>query len=118
MEITWSIKNLERRVSDGYVLKAFWTATATDNDLSTSISGCCIWPNGEIQTPYETLSEQQVLEWMWDSHVDKEGIEDSVKAEIEKKKSPVFIHGMPWAMEATEDAHLAAQAAEMNGGAE
>lgn len=35
--ITWTISQLDRRTSDGFVTTAHWQATAVDGDYSASI---------------------------------------------------------------------------------
>lgn len=96
MEITWKITNLDRRTSDGFVTTAHWTAVATDGDFSASIYSTCGWSEGSPEIPYDTLSESQVLEWVWASGVDKEATEAALAAQIETQKNPVQASGTPW----------------------
>lgn len=37
MNITWTIDNLDRRISDGFVTTAHWRATAVDGEFSASV---------------------------------------------------------------------------------
>ena len=96
MEITWTISNLDRRTSDGFVTTAHWTATAVDGEHSASIYATCGWSEGSPSVPYDNLTEQAVLEWCWASGVDKEATEAALAAQIEAQKNPVQASGTPW----------------------
>ena len=92
---TWKISRLDRKTADGFVTTAHWTVTATDGDFSASAYGTCGF-DGELTTPYENLTEAQVLEWVWANGVDKAATEQSLAAQIEAQKNPVSATGLPW----------------------
>ena len=94
--ITWSISQLDRRTSDGFVTTAHWRATAVDGDHSASIYSTCGWSEGQPTVPYADLTEEEVLEWIWASGVDKEATETALNASIEAQKNPVSEAGVPW----------------------
>ena len=94
MEITWNIEQLDRKTADGFVTTAHWTVTATDGDYSAGSYGSCGF-DGELTTPYESLTKEQVLGWVWQT-VNKEETEASLAAQIEAKKNPVLATGVPW----------------------
>ncbi len=96
MNITWKINTLDRRTSDGFVTTAHWIATAVDGDFSTSVYSTCGWSEGQPVTPYESLTEADVLAWVWASGVDKEATEATLAAQIEAQKNPVQASGTPW----------------------
>lgn len=96
MNITWTISNLDRRTSDGFVTTAHWTASAVDGEHSASIYATCGWSEGSPSVPYDNLTEQAVLEWCWASGVDKEATEAALAAQIEAQKNPVQASGTPW----------------------
>ena len=96
--VTWTIGSLERRVADGFVTTAHWRATATDGEFSGSVYGTSSWgEDAELTTPYESLTEQDVLGWCWANGVDKDAAEASLAAQIEAQKNPVTANGLPWA---------------------
>ena len=95
MTITWSISQLDRQTSDGFVTTAHWRATATDGDYSASAYATCSWSEGTPTTLYNNLTKEQVLGWVWES-VDKDAIEASLNAQIEAQKNPVSASGVPW----------------------
>ena len=96
MTITWAISQLDRRTSDGFVTTAHWRATAVDGDHSASIYSTCGWSEGQPTVPYADLTEEEVLEWIWASGVDKTATEAALTASIEAQKNPVSEAGVPW----------------------
>lgn len=95
--ITWTISQLDRRTSDGFVTTAHWRATAVDGDYSASVYSTCSWTDGDVTIPYEDLTEQDVLDWVWVS-VDKDATEQALADQIELQKHPVTASGMPWSV--------------------
>lgn len=91
---TWKIVQLDRKTADGFVTTAHWDATLRDGNFSASVYGTCGF-DGELTTPYEELTEAQVLEWVWAS-LDKAAYEQSLAAQIEAQKNPVSATGLPW----------------------
>jgi hypothetical protein len=94
MNITWNILQLDRNLPGGFVYTAHWTVSATDEDFSASSYGSCGF-DGELTTPYEDLTKEQVLEWVWEK-VNKEETEASLASQIEAQKNPVTASGTPW----------------------
>jgi len=94
MKTTWKICNLDRRLSDGFVFTAYWSVSMEDNNLIASANGTCLF-NGVLTIPYNELSEQTVLNWIWEI-VNKESIEQNLKIEIEKQINPTETTGLPW----------------------
>ena len=96
---TWTIATLERTLADGGVTVAHWRATDVDGDYSASSYGTCGFTYDASSpdfTPYDDLTESQVLGWCWDNGVDKDAIEASLAAKIEAQKNPVSGSGVPW----------------------
>lgn len=96
MTITWTISQLDRRTSDGFVTTAHWQATAVDGDYSASIYSTCSWSEGQPTVPYASLTQDQVLGWCWTSGVDKAATEAALAASIAAQKNPVSAAGVPW----------------------
>jgi hypothetical protein len=95
MTITWTITQLDRQTSNGFVTTAHWTASAVDGDYSASIYATCSWPDGTPTTPYANLTQDEVLGWVWES-VNKAETETALQAQIDAKKNPVTETGVPW----------------------
>jgi hypothetical protein len=95
MTTTWTISTLERETSNGFVTTAHWQATATDGDYTASIYSTCSWADGTPVIPYENLTQETVLGWIWET-VPKQATEDALAANIALQKNPVTATGTPW----------------------
>ena len=95
MSVTWSITNLDREVSNGFVTTAHWQAIEVDGDYRASIYNTCSWSEGTPTIPYANLTEATVLNWVWES-VDKAATESALAAQIALLKNPVQATGTPW----------------------
>lgn len=96
MSITWKISTLDREVSNGFVTTAHWTVTAVDGDYTASIYSTSSWAEGTPTIPYDSLTEAEVLNWVWANGVDKQATEDALAANIALQKNPVTATGTPW----------------------
>ena len=94
--ITWTISTLDREVSNGFVTCAHWQATAVDGDYSASIYSTCGWAEGTPVIPYENLTQETVLGWVWANGCDKQATEDALAANIALQKNPTQASGTPW----------------------
>ena len=90
----WNIEQLNRRTSDGFVKSVDWECTAEESPYSAR-SYSTTHLDGELTTPYESLTKEQVLEWVWQT-VDKDATEASLASQIEAQKNPVSATGVPW----------------------
>ena len=93
---TWTITQLDRQISNGFVTTAHWTASAADGDYSASTYSTSSWADGTPTTPYADLTQEEVLGWIWTNGVDKEAVEASLQAQIDAQKNPVTATGVPW----------------------
>jgi hypothetical protein len=94
----WTIANLERNVADGGVLVAHWRCEVVDGDYSASSYGTCGFspdPSDPAYIPYESLTEADVLAWVYES-VDKDATEAALAANIADQKAPSSVTGLPW----------------------
>jgi hypothetical protein len=96
MNTTWTITQLDRQTSNGFVTTAHWTASAVDGDYSASTYSTSSWADGTPTTPYADLIEETVLGWVWTNGVDKTAVEASLQAQIDAQKNPVSATGVPW----------------------
>ena len=97
MTTTWKITQCDRLTSDNFITTAHWTATAVDGEYSASIYATCSWAAGTPTIPYADVTEAEVLQWCWDSGVDKDATEAALAQNIELQKNPVTATGTPWA---------------------
>ena len=96
--ITWKISQLDRNAADGGVTTAHWNVTAVDGDHSASAySTAGFTPDATAPgfKPYASLTEADVLAWVWGS-VDKAETEASLQSQIEAQKAPATLTGTPW----------------------
>ena len=95
----WTIKLLEyTNDSDKGVLVAHWGCEVVDGDYSASSYGTASFtpdPSSEDYIPYESLTEADVLEWVY-AAVDKDAVEAGLTAQIEEQKNPTTEAGLPW----------------------
>jgi hypothetical protein len=101
--INWIIERLlVRKVEGTYsdvVITADWRCNGSQDQYSGTCYGSASFaaPTGSF-TPYEDLTEQQVLDWCFASGVDKTAIEANVSAQIANQiNPPVIAPPLPWA---------------------
>jgi hypothetical protein len=92
----WTISTTNYEVSNGFIQTAHWQCNATDGDYTASIYSTCSWADGSPTIPYADVTEAEVLQWVWDSGVDKEATEAALAQNIELQKNPVTAQGTPW----------------------
>lgn len=96
MTTTWTISQLDRQTSDGFVTTAHWQATAVDGEHSASIYNTCSWSDGTPTVDYADLTQEQVLGWIWANGVNKNAVEAALAAQIAEQKAPKTARGLPW----------------------
>lgn len=96
---TWQITQMERVTADGFVFKVWYMAVAVDGDYSASVCNSIVYTQkeGETYTPYDQLTEQQVIGWVQAS-LAEEGVDTDaeLQAKIDLQKQPPVASGMPW----------------------
>ena len=97
MKTTWTITQCDRLTSDNFITTAHWTASAVDGEYTASIYSTCSWADGTPTIPYASVTEAEVLQWCWDSGVDKDATEAALAQNIALQKNPVTVTGTPWA---------------------
>ena len=110
MTILWLIERLLVKPTEGpntdVVITADWrcngTETTGSGDTEQTYSGTCYGscsfapPSGSF-TPYEDLTQEQVLGWCYENGVDKNAIEANVSLQIENQiNPPVVVLPLPW----------------------
>ena len=102
ISINWIIERLlVRKVEGTYsdvVITADWRCNGTQDQYSGTCYGSASFaPPSENFTPYEDLTQDQVLGWCFASGVDKTAIEANVTAQIENQiNPPVIAPPLPW----------------------
>ncbi len=91
----WVVTQTDYETSNGFITTAHWTASAVDGDYTASIYSTSSWASGTPTIPYASVTEAEVLNWVWES-VDKQATEDALAANIALQKNPVTATGTPW----------------------
>ena len=95
METTWTITQLDRKLSDGLVTNVYWRCVVMDGNQSVSTSGSVGVERGDTFTPYEELTKEQVLGWV-KSNLEASDIEAGLQSHLVAKQNPVATTGVPW----------------------
>ena len=100
--LSWIIERLLVKPTEGsltdVVITADWRCNGTQDQYSGTCYGSASFapPSGSF-TPYEDLTEAQVLGWCWSNGVDQAAIEANVTAQIENQiNPPVIAPPLPW----------------------
>lgn len=97
---TWIIETMERDVATGGVKTAHWRCNAVDGEHATAAYGTVGFtfdPDAPDFVPYENLTQDQVLTWVWGSEeVDKDGLEAALASKLDQMINPVTAAGLPW----------------------
>jgi hypothetical protein len=93
----WTIPQMDRLTSDGFVVTVHYRVDAVDGDYSSSTYGTVGYNQQpeETYTPYDQLTEAQVVGWVQTS-MGKDTVELSLQSQIDAQKNPVQVSGTPW----------------------
>ena len=100
--ITWVITALNCSTTDvnpDTVITAHWSCIGVDGEYQASIYNTCSFPPPEgTFIPYNQLTQEEVLNWCWESGVDKTATEAAVAQMIENQINPPVVQPpLPWA---------------------
>jgi len=96
---TWSISQLERETSDGYVYTAHYTVNANDGTYNAGAYGSIGFERPETLVPYADLTKEVVIGWVKEAlgGADKVAeIEAALQAQLDEQKAPTKASGLPW----------------------
>ena len=100
--LSWIIERLLVKPTEGTLTDVVITADWRCNGSQDQYSGTCYGsasfaPPTEAFTPYEDLTQDQVLGWCYANGVDQAAIEANVSAQIENQiNPPVIAPPLPW----------------------
>ena len=103
----WTISAMDCKVSEDnlsdVVFNVHWRCSSTEVDgdktYSASVYSTCSvpGPNPASFVPYDQLTQNEVLGWIWANGVDKAATEAAVQQQIELQKHPVVVSPpLPW----------------------
>jgi len=103
MNISWIIERLLVKPTEGtltdVVITADWRCNGSQDQYSGTCYGSCSFapPSGSGFTPYEDLTQDQVLGWCFANGVDKTAIEANVTQQINDQiNPPIIAPPLPW----------------------
>jgi hypothetical protein len=103
MNITWIIEQMwVKPQEDGQtdvVVTASWRCNGVDGEYSGTIYGTAGFTlaQGSSFTPYDQLTQDQVLGWCWTNGVDKDAAEANVATQIQNQiNPPIITPPLPW----------------------
>ena len=93
----WTISEMDRLTADGFVVTVHYNVSATDGTYNASTYGTVGYQEqpGETFTPYDQLTEAQVVGWVQTS-LGKDTVEASLQSQIDAQINPVQQSGTPW----------------------
>lgn len=103
MTTEWIIERLdaypEHKGESDVVCTVYWRANANEDEFyATTYGSMGVTLDAEEPfTPYDQLTKEQVLGWVWAGGIDKEGTEAALAAQIDAQKNPkVITKPLPW----------------------
>jgi hypothetical protein len=102
ISIVWIIERLLVKPTEGtltdVVITADWRCNGSQDQYSGTCYGSCSFaPPSSDFTPYEDLTEAQVLGWCYSNGVNKTAIEANVSLQIaDQINPPVIAPPLPW----------------------
>ena len=101
---TWTVSRLDcypqAEGQTDVVFTVHWTCAGTDGTYNGSVYSTCnvTYVAGTPYTPYDQLTQDQVLGWIWSSGVDQSSAEAAVQSQINSQiNPPVVSPPLPWA---------------------
>ena len=93
----WTIPQMDRLTSDGFVVTVHYNVSATDGTYNASTYGTVGYTQqpGETYIPYADLTEAIVVGWVQTS-LNKDTVEASLQSQIDALKNPTQAIGLPW----------------------
>jgi len=82
------------------VITVGWRCNGTQDSYSASVYSTCSLPPADPASfiPYNQLTQDIVLGWIWANGVDKDATEAAVQAQIDNQINPPVIQPpLPWA---------------------
>lgn len=102
MNIVWTIDAMDcyaqSQGNADVVYNAHWRCTGNDGDASSSVYGTCSIPYaGGSFTPYQDLTQQEVLDWVWENGVNQQEVEANVTSQVNAILNPTTVTPpLPW----------------------
>jgi hypothetical protein len=100
---TWAVTQLDcypqHDNQTDVVFTVHWTCSGTDGTYNGSVYSTCsvAYVAGTPYTPYDQLTQDQVLGWIWAGGVDKDSSQAAVQTQIDNQANPPVVSpALPW----------------------
>ena len=95
----WTIQQMQRLTSDGFVVTVHYNVSATDDTYQASTYGTTNYTQtpGETYIPYDDLTQAVVVGWVQEA-LGKDVVESSLQSQLDALKAPVQQSGLPWSV--------------------
>jgi hypothetical protein len=103
--ITWKIESMSVKPQEGsytdVVVIAAWRCSGSSGEFIASNYGSVSFVGpGDDFVPYQDLTEDEVLGWVWANGVDKDEVEANVTRELDMLVNPPIVSlPLPWSAE-------------------
>ena len=101
--ITWIVEQMDcypqAKGQQNVAFNVHWRCNGTDGTYqATTYATCAVqYIAGSPYTPYDKLTQDEVLGWIWGSGVDKDATEASLAAQLSNLANPPVINPpLPW----------------------
>jgi len=93
---TWTVTAMncyaQKDDNTNVVFTVHWTCAGTDGTYNTSVYNTCNIPLAQgTFTPYEDLTQEQVLGWCWANGVNKEVTEEAIGTQLANLANPTEV---------------------------
>jgi hypothetical protein len=110
MTANWIIETLYVRPAEAGLTNVVVTANWRCNGSQGQYAGTCYGsttfeaPDPQAFTPYSDLTQDDVLNWVFNSGVDKAGVEANVQQQIDNQiNPPILTPPLPWVKTTTTE---------------
>lgn len=93
----WTIVQMDRLISDGFVVVVHYNVSAVDDIYTAGTYGTTSYTQekGISFVPYDQLTQDIVVGWVQEA-LGKDTVEASLQSQIDALKNPVQQFGLPW----------------------
>jgi len=96
--ITWTIAQLDRETSDGFVFTAHYRVDADNGTYTAGAYGSLGFERPDTLIPFSELTQEEVLGWVKEALTEEkvDEIEAALSTNISEQVSPTKASGVPW----------------------
>lgn len=98
IKVTWTIAQLDRETSDGFVFTAHYQINADNGTYTASAYGSLGFERPDTLIPFSELTEEMVVGWVKDALTEEkvDEIEAALSTNIAEQVAPTKASGVPW----------------------